>query len=440
MDKPQTTAAADSRRPRPRGGPLAGVRIADFTWVAAGPLGTRFLADMGAEVIKIEDASPGHVRIDHIRRVPITRGGKPMPGGHEVAGFDIDASGFYNNYNRSKLAVTIDMTKPEGRELCERLITQCNVVVENFAPGVMERWGLTPERLNELSPEIIFARMSGFGHEGGPYEMYRSYGPVVQAIAGLSQISGLPGGMPSGWGMSYMDNQAGYQATNGILAAIYHRNATGKGGVVDLSSVEAGVSLLGPKILDVTVNDAVHRGDRLPCGNDLPDQAVAPHGVYPANREDEWIAIAVMDDQQWENLKAAMGEPAWAAGPSLATGEGRHAARREIDRHLGEWTKGHDKHELGHRLQAAGVPAMAVQSEADKEVDPQLEHRGLYFKLDHPACGPSRFEGVPVKFSRTGRPIWRSAPLVGEDNDYVFKGIVGLSDEEYDTLRQSGVI
>ena len=440
MDMLETTTTVEARKPRSRGGPLAGVRIADFTWVAAGPLGTRFLADMGAEVIKIEDGSDQHTRIDHIRRVPITRGGKPMPGGHEVADFDLNSSGMYNNYNRSKLAVTINMSEARGRDLCERLIAKCNAVVENFAPGVMERWGLTYERLNELSPEIIFARMSGFGHSG-PYEMFRSYGPVVQAVSGLSHISGLPGGgMPSGWGMSYMDNQAGYQCASAVLAAIYHRNQTGKGTLIDLSAVEAGVSLLGPKILDVTVNGAETRGGDFPCGNRLPDQIAAPHGVYPSKGEDEWIAIAIMTDNQWQALKQSGGAPGWMNEARFDRAEIRHASQAELDGKMAEWTRGYEKHELGHRLQAAGVPAMAVQNEADKERDPQLDERGLYVRLDHPSCGPSRFEGVPIRFSRTGRPIWRSAPLVGEDNDYVFKGIIRMGDDELEDLKQAGII
>lgn len=431
---------AEARRPGVRKGVLSGVRIADFTWVAAGPLATRFLADMGAEVIKIEDGRPGHPRIDRIRRVTITRGTGAKSVGHDYGDFNLNSSGMFNNYNRSKLSVTIDMTHPRGRELAERLIAQCSVVTENFAPGVMEHWGLTYERLNEISPEIIFARMCGFGHSG-PYEMFRSYGPVVQAVSGLSHISGLPGGgMPSGWGMSYMDNQAGYQGSNGILAALYRRNATGRGSLVDLSAVEAGVSLIGPKMLDVTVNGAVTRGGDFPCGNRLPDNDVAPHGVYPSRGDDQWIAIAVMEDGQWAALRAAMGDPEWAVDPRFETGAGRAAAQDELDARMAEWTADQDKHALAQELQRAEVPAMAIQNESDKEHDPQLDARGLYVRLDHPVCGPSRFEGTPIKFSRSAPDLWRSAPFVGEDNDYVFREIMKMDPAEIVDLREAGVI
>ena len=434
------TPERNDRTPRTRPGPLAGVRIADFTWVAAGPLATRFLADMGAEVIKIEDGSPGNAKIDMTRHTAIARGVEPKAAGHHLANFDINSSGMYNNYNRSKLAVTINMSEARGRDLCKRLIAKSNVVTENFAPGIMERWGLDYEQVNKLSPEIIYARMSGFGHAGGPYEMYRSFGPVVQAVCGLSHISGVPGGgMPSGWGMSYMDNQGGYIATNAVMAALYHRGETGKGSLIDLSAVEAGVGLVGPKMLDVTVNGAVTRGGDFPCANRLPDNVVAPHGVYPSRDDDSWIAIAVMDDAQWANLRAVIGAD-WATDSKFDKAQARHADQDLLDAKMAEWTKGFDKHQLAHRLQAAGVPAMAVQSEADKEVDPQLTERELYFKLDHPMCGEARFEGTPIKFSRTNRPLWRSAPMVGEDNAYVFKGIVGVSDDEFEDLKTQGII
>jgi len=433
-------AIAAARKPGPRQGPLAGVRIADFTWVAAGPLATRFLADMGAEVIKIEDGRPGHPRIDRIRRVTITRGTGAKSVGHDYGDFNLNSSGMFNNYNRSKLSVTIDMTSPRGRELAERLIALCSVVTENFAPGVMEQWGLTYERLNEISPEIIFARMSGFGHSG-PHEMFRSYGPVVQAVSGLSHISGLPGGgMPSGWGLSYMDNQGGYQGTNAVLAALYRRNQTGKGTLIDLSAVEAGVALIGPKMLDVTVNGATTRGGDFPSGNRLPDNAAAPHGVYPAAGEDKWIAIAVMDDQQWAALKRVMGAPDWASDPRLDSTEGRSAAQDELDARMSAWTAGQDKHAMTTSLQQSGVPAMAVQDEGDKERDPQLASRGLYPVLDHPVCGPSRFEGTPIKFSRSRPDLWRSAPFVGEDNDYIFRDIMGLDPAEIADLKAAGII
>ena len=215
---------APDRAARERRGPLAGIRVADFCWMGVGSVATRLLADFGAEVIKIED----RVRIDTPRKLPLYKDEPARNFGEEKIDLDPNKGGLFNNYCRNKLGVTINMRTAKGRELAERLISQSSVVSENFAPGVMERWGLTYERLNELSPEVIYARMSGFGHSG-PHAEYRSYGPVVQAVSGLSYISGLPGREPSGWGLSYMDNQAAYYNSSALLFAIYRRNITGEG-------------------------------------------------------------------------------------------------------------------------------------------------------------------------------------------------------------------
>ena len=204
---------------RTRRVPLTGVRVADFCWMGVGSVATRLLADFGAQVIKIED----RIRIDTPRRLPIYKGEPARNFGEEVLDADPNKGGLFNNYSRNKLGVTINLRTPDGRELAERLIARSDVVSENFAPGVMERWGFTYDRLRELSPNVVYARMSGYGHSG-PHAEYRSYGPVVQAVSGLSYISGLPGREPSGWGLSYMDNQAAFYNSAALLMALYRRN------------------------------------------------------------------------------------------------------------------------------------------------------------------------------------------------------------------------
>ncbi len=217
--------------------------------MGVGSVATRLLADFGAEVIKIEDRT----RIDTPRKLPLYKDEGARNFGEEVVGADPDKGGLFNNYCRNKLGVTINMRSAEGRQLAERLIAASSVVTENFAPGVMERWGLTYERLRELRPDVVYARMSGYGHSG-PHAAYRSYGPVVQAVSGLSFISGLPGREPSGWGLSHMDNQAAFYNSAAILMAIRHRMLTGEGTEIDVSAIETGISLLGPVMLEVTVN------------------------------------------------------------------------------------------------------------------------------------------------------------------------------------------
>ena len=432
---PKDGAMPNGRRPGARQGPLAGVRVTDFCWMGVGACATRLLADFGAEVIRIEDRQ----RLDMPRRLPIYKG-ETRTYGEEDANPDPNKGGLFNNYNRNKLGVTINMRDPRGRALADRLIASSSVVTENFAPGVMERWGLTYERLEELSPGVIFARMSGFGHSG-PHAEYRSYGPVVQAVSGISHISGLPGREPSGWGLSYMDNEAAFFNAAALLMAIYNRNATGVGAEVDVSAVEAGISLLGPVLLDVAVNGRSTRGPDYPTGNRLEHPNAAPHGVYPSVGEDRWIAIAVFNDAEWRALVSVMGEPAWASDPGFATQAARFANQDALDAHVGAWTKAFDRHDLMHRLQSAGVAAGAVQNTEDTiDHDPQIASRGLFFELDHPVIGEALFEGTPIKFSRTVQENWRSAPLLGEDNEHVFRNLLGMGAEEYDTLVREGVL
>lgn len=427
-------SAAQSRRPGARRGPLAGVRVTDFCWMGVGACATRLLADFGAEVIRIEDRN----RLDLPRRLPIYKG-EARTYGEEDANPDPNKAGLFNNYNRNKLGVTINMRSLKGRALADRLIASSSVVTENFAPGVMERWGLTYERLRELSPQVIYARMSGFGHSG-PHADFRSYGPVVQAVCGMSYISGLPGQEPSGWGLSYMDNEAAFLNASALLMAIYHRNAGGPGGEIDVSAVEAGIGLLGPILLDVAVNGRSTRGGDFPTGNRLEHPDAAPHGVYPCIGEDRWIAIAVFEQSEWEALVAVMGHPAWASEPRFATQALRFANQDALDERLGTWTREYDRHRLMHRLQAAGIAAAAVQTAEDtNEHDPQIAGRSVFFELDHPVIGPARFEGTPIQFSKTEQHNWRSAPLLGEDNEYVFKDLLGLSDAEYQALADEGV-
>ncbi len=423
------------RAPRPRHGPLAGIRVADFCWMGVGSLATRFLADFGAEVIKIEN----RLRLDTPRKLPIYKD-TVRAYGEEDPNPDPNKGGLHNNYSRNKLGITVDMRTEAGRGLVNKLIAKSSVVTENFAPGVMERWGLTYARLNELSPNVIYARMSGFGHSG-PYHHYRSYGPVVQAACGLSFISGLPRRKPSGWGLSYMDNQAAYYNSAALMMAIYQRNRTGEGTEIDVSAVEAGIHLCGPVMLEASVNGRKTRDESFPNGNRLEYPHAAPHGVYPAKGEDRWLAIAVFNDEEWQKMLKVMGNPAWANNPAFADQDSRFAHQDELDRHISLWSAEQDCHQAMNRLQQAGVRAAAVQNAQDlNEIDPQLAHRKLFFEMDHPVIGHARFEGEAMKFSRSSPDLWRSAPLLGEDNDYVYRQILGLTTDEINELSETGVI
>src|SRR4051812_32245419 len=349
----------ESRLPRPRRGPLAGLVVADFCWMGVGAVATRMLADFGADVVKIEDRT----RLDMPRRLPFYKG-EVRTYGEEDPNPDPDKGGLFNNYNRNKLGVTIDLKKPRGKELAEALIGASSVVTENFAPGVMERWGFTYEHLSELTPGVIYGRMSGYGHSG-PHAEYRSYGPVVQAVCGLSYISGLPGREPSGWGLSYMDNQAAFYNSAALLMALYRRNETGVGTEIDVSAIEAGINLVGPVLLDVSVNAHSAVRPDYPTGNRLEWPDAAPHGVYPCRGEDRWVAIAVFDDAQWAGLVRALGAPEGAEDERFATQAERHRQKDPPDEHIAGCPPRRDRHEIGDLLQAAGVPAGAVQNAED---------------------------------------------------------------------------
>jgi crotonobetainyl-CoA:carnitine CoA-transferase CaiB-like acyl-CoA transferase len=404
--------------------------------MGVGSVATRLLADFGAEVIKIEDRT----RIDTPRKLPLYKSEQARNFGEEVVGADPDKGGLFNNYCRNKLGVTINMRTAAGRELAERLIAASSVVTENFAPGVMERWGLTYERLRQLRPDVIYGRMSGYGHSG-PHASYRSYGPVVQAVSGLSFISGLPGREPSGWGLSYMDNQAAFYNSAAILMAIRHRMLSGTGTEVDVSAVETGIGLLGPVLLDVTVNGRVTRSPDYPTGNRLEHPPAAPHGVYPACGEDRWVAIAVFGDAEWERFVDAIGRPSWTLDERFASQQARWENQDALDEAIAAWTAQRDRYEVTKLLQDAGVRAGAVQNAQDlNEADPQLAHRGVFFDMEHPVIGGARFEGVPLRFSALTADNWRSGPLLGEDNEYVFKELLGLGDAEYAELETTGTI
>ncbi|MDE3204014.1 MAG: CoA transferase [Acidobacteriota bacterium] len=423
------------RRPRERRGPLSGIRVADFCWMGVGSVATRLLADFGAEVIKIEDRT----RVDMPRRLPLYKD-QVRSFGQEVSDPDPDRGGLFNNYSRNKLGVTINLRTQEGRELAEKLISVSSVVTENFAPGVMERWGFTYERLRQLVPDVIYARMSGYGHSG-PHQHYRSYGPVVQAASGLSYVAGLPGREPSGWGLSYMDNMAAYYNSAALLMAIWKRQSDGLGTEIDVAAVELGVTLLGPILLDVTVNGHTTRRPDYPTGNRLEHPNAAPHGVYPCAGDDRWVAIAVFDDSEWLRLVEAIGHPAWTDLDIFSSQDLRHAHQDALDEQLSLWTRQYDPIEAMELLESKGVKAGAVQNPQDlNERDPQLSMRGTFFEMDHPVIGPARFEGFPALMSGDHPDHWRSAPLVGEDNDYVFGEILGLSEQERADLLGAGVI
>jgi benzylsuccinate CoA-transferase BbsF subunit len=405
---------------------LAGVRICDFCGQLAGAGATKWLAAFGAEVIRVEDP----VRQG---RWDILRGIGPYV--DERRG--IEFGGGFNNHNVEKLGVTINLRTPRGKALLTELIRQSDCVTENFAAGVLERLGFGYERLKEIRPDIVYVSNCGFG-QVGPYAGFKTWGPIVQAVSGLTFASGLPDRPPAGWGYSYMDHTGGYYMAMAILLALIHRKRTGEGQWVDLACTEAALTLHGPALLDWTVNGRPSRREGQPHSNRNQWPAMAPHGIYPCAGDDAWVAIACRDDADWRRLAAVIGEP-WAGEPAWAALDRRLADQDALDEQVAGWSLGQDKFDVQRRLREAGVPCSAVQTPGER-VDHDPDTEGLWPRVTHSAMGEVRVDGLPARFSRTPWRIERGAPCLGEHNEAVFGRLLGLTPGEVSALREEGVI
>ncbi len=407
---------------------LSSFRICDFTGQLAGAGATKWLAACGAEVIRIEDPARQGTW-DILRTMP--------PFVDERRG--IDLGGGFNNHNVEKYGITLNLRTERGRELLAEIVRRSDVVSENFAAGVLERWGFGYERLRELRSDIIYVSNCGFGHSG-PYREFKTWGPIVQAISGLTFGSGLPDQEPAGWGYSYMDHTGGMYMAMAILLALLHRQRTGEGQWVDLACTEAGLTLNGPAILDWTANGRPLRRAGQPNGNRSEWPPMAPHGIYPARGADEWVAIACRSDAEWRRLAERIDEP-WAAEPALRSLEGRLADQDRLDERVGEWTGELDKFALQRELQGAGLPCVAVQRPEERiEHDPATADWGLWPEAQHTKMGAVRVDGLPVHFSKTDWEIRRGGPCLGEHTEHVLTTLLGLSPAEVSALREEGVV
>ncbi|MCE7927291.1 MAG: CoA transferase [Chloroflexi bacterium CFX7] len=405
--------------------PLQGIRVCDLTWIIAGPTATRFLADFGAEVIRVE----------HGQAVDSIRLGRPIAGDSPT----LNNSGFFNYFNRNKKSILLNVRHPGGMEVLKRLIAASDVVVENFSSGVMTSWGLDYPDLKAIKEDIIYCSLSGFGHSGRDRD-FVTWGPTAQALCGLTFMSGLPGKPPAGWGYSYMDHTAGYYAAIGIMMALHHRNRTGKGQHIDLSQVEAGIVLTGPSILDKTVNGRSARREGMPPGNRAWEPAVAPHNTYACAGEDRWLAVAVMNDAEWLAMVRAMDSPDWALDERFATNAGRLAHQDELDARIETWTSEFEDYEAMQILQAAGVRAGVCQAPSDRATrDPQLASRDWWHTLPHAEMGECEFDGVVPKLSLTPGTLRTASPLIGEHTHAVMAEVLGMSADEIAEHEAAGV-
>ncbi|MGI8926949.1 MAG: CaiB/BaiF CoA transferase family protein [Tepidiformaceae bacterium] len=413
--RPPTARAANSA-PRPA---LEGVKIVDFTWVVAGPFGLRPLADFGASVIHIESAT----RVDAIRTYAPFKDGVP----------GLERSAQYANVNAGKLGLTLNLAKPEAREVVRRLATWADIVVENYSPKAMKNWGLGYEDLSAINPRLIMLSTCLNG-QTGPEAMVAGFGTMGAALSGFHEITGWPDRPPAGPFVAYTDYIAPRFIAIGLLAALEHRRRSGVGQQIDMSQVEAAVPFLGPALLDYTVNGRVLTRR----GNDSDEHA--PHGAYPCAGEGRWLAVACGSEAQWRALCGVLGHPEWAEDARFVNLASRQANRAALDEAIGAETAGRAVEELEAALQAVGVPAHRATNSADALADPQLAHRGHFVHVEHPELGRVAVEGSRLLLSRTPAAVSGHAPLMGEHNERVLRDILGMSEGDVVELVAAGAL
>ncbi len=385
--------------------PLEGARVLDLSWIIAGPTATRFLAIMGAEVIKVGSAR---------RPDPSTRGAP------------------FQAYNQSKLYAALNISRPEGLELAMRLVSVADIVIENFAAGVIERLGLGYDALRQAKPDIIMLSSSGTGHSG-PDKDYVAYGSLLQYYTGWNAISGYPDSEPIKGGL-WADPWVGMELAMVAAAALNHRVETGEGNYVDFSMAEALTASIPEALLDYQMNDRALE----PMGN--ADSRHFPHNVYPCKGSDRWLAIAITCDEEWRALCAVIDRYDLLDDAALADAQGRREQEHRIDTAISEWTAQHEDYEAMHTLQKAGVSAAPYLNPQRVFTDPQLREGGFFSthtasdgkQRDLPALG-WRFKGGPA-------PRITAAPVLGQHNDYVYGELLGLSDDEMAQLTEDQII
>lgn len=398
--------------------PLAGLRVADFTWVWAGPFCTLQLAHLGAEVIRVESAT----------RTCVTRLLPPWPDGQPGP----NRSGYFNQYNQGKRSLSLDLKQPDGLAVAKDLIRASDVVVENFAAGVFDRMGLGYEVCRELRPDVIVIALSGYGATG-PESEYVSYGPAQVPLSGFSSVTGYRGWRPMHIGISYGDPTAGLQGAAAVLAALIHRRRTGEGQFIDLSQWESTMALLPEAILAQTMTGKAPERD----GNH--DQLWAPHAIYRCAGEDRWVSIVVANDDEWRAL-AAIVDPALANDPRFATTAARKQNEDVLDEIIGAWCASRSREEIRDVLQAAGVAAYPAMDAKDLHDDPHLGSRDYFVEQPHPEVGVRRHMGIPYKLHGTPLSVWRAAPCLGQDTDYVLREVLRYDDDRIAGLRGAGIL
>jgi len=409
--------------------PLSGIRVCDFTWVWAGPYCTLQLAHLGAEVIRIETKT----------RPCVTRMLPPWPDGK----FDsIDKSGYFNQYNQGKKSLSLNFKHPEARDAAWRLIKQSDIVINNFASGVIEKMGFGYEAVKKANPKVIMISLSGYG-DTGPYSKYVAYGPAQVPLSGLSALTGYKGFPPMHAGFSYADPNAGVHGAFALICALFHRAKTGEGQYIDMSQWECAMDLLAEGILEYTMND--REPERV--GN--RDPHMAPHGIFKCLdlsekildvTIDQWVSIVCADDAEWERLARAIGKPGLPTDARFKNLAARKQNEDALEAIITEWTSQRRVADVVTELQNAGVAAGACADSKYISEDPHLTERDYFVYREHPAVGKRQHCGMPWRMSETVCEVKAAAPVLGQHTDEVLTGLLGYSKAEVEKMRADGAL
>lgn len=428
--------------------PLEGVRVLDGTWQLASAGGSRYLAALGAEVLRFEWKGS----LDLLRIVPPPIFPLTPDGGRDerrratepiqtVPSGSINRNGYFNDISAGRRGISLNMRHPKGKELFERLLATSDVYAEGYTATTMESWGLPFDEMLKINPRLVYCQQPGFGYHG-QYRSYKTVGPIANALSGVTEMVGLPAPYPpAGWGYSYSDWTGAYNLALAMLAGLEYQRRTGRGIWIDASQVESAIAYTGTAGLDKQVNGRGYER----TGNRSPYKPAAPHGAYRCRGEDRWLAIAVFSEDEWDRFRTALGGPAWTDDAKFSTLESRLAHQDELDGLVESWTVDQDPYDAMTRLQEAGVRAGVCQTAEDRvDKDPQLASLDWLVELPQTEMGTWPVREVPIRYGSTpatqGGALGRGAPNYGEDNDYVFKEILGLTDDEVELLAKEDVI
>jgi crotonobetainyl-CoA:carnitine CoA-transferase CaiB-like acyl-CoA transferase len=411
--------------------PLEGIRVIDMTVVWAGPFGGALLGDLGAEVIKIDSTQ----RLDANSRGQNVTVDQLREAGHTIADdarpWNLSAN--FNSVGRNKKSVTMDLLRPEGREVFYRLAKNSDVFLENNAPDVVRRLGISYDVLSRHNPELIMISLPAFG-SSGPYSHFRAYGSNMEAVVGHTLLRSYPDtDATNTTGVFLADAAGGATSAFAVMAALLRRRKTGHGQFIDMSQAENVMHTLSQAVMDYSMNKRVQST----LGNRHPSRA--PQGCYRCAGEDAWLTVSCGTDDEFRALCQVMGRPDLPSEERFATTLARHNHQDEIDKEISAWTFDKDKFEAFHALQAAGVPAAPVVSPGEAFVDPHLRERDDWQQVTHPVVGTQWHYKSPIHhMSETPLNIRKHAACLGEDNEYVYKQVCGYTDEEYRWFVDNG--